>query len=166
MSTVSRSRRQESEALFLAAERLEEQRKFSKAVRCLSKAAALGHNSSQLNLGNRYASGTGVRKDFKQAEYWYKRAHRGGNTAAAYNLALAHRDSANLRAAAIWFEKALAMKDGSAHIELAKIHLGRRDGKARALKLLKRVARLSDDDVSEAEREEASSLLERISKQR
>jgi TPR repeat protein len=87
MNTSLRNR-QDAEDLFVRAEHLEENRRFSEAFRCLSKAAGLGHSSSQLNLGNFYASGIGVRKDLKKTAYWYKAAYRRGKVTAVRNLAI------------------------------------------------------------------------------
>lgn len=162
MNTVLRSKRQDAEALFLAAERFEEERKFAEAARCLLKAAALGHSSSQLNLGNFYASGTGVRKNLTKAAYWYMAAHRRGNPTAARNLAIDKVSAGNTRSAILWFKKGIDKQDGGSYIGLAKIYVGQRDGKEKAIRLLERVRKMSKMHASDLDREQAEELLAKL----
>lgn len=161
---ISLANRQHAAALFLEAERFEERHEFSKAVRCLSKAAALGHSSSQLNLGNCYASGTGVRKNLAKAAYWYKAAYRGGNVTAARNLAIDRSSAGNIRSAIIWFNKGIEKKDGGSFVALAKLYASQRGGREKAIKLLKRVGKLNRTNASDLDREQAEALLAQLLK--
>lgn len=156
--------RQHAAVLFVEAERFEEKREFSKAFRCLSKAAALGHSSSQLNLGNYYASGTGVRKDLTKAAYWYKAAYRLGNVTAARNLAIDRVSEGNIRSAITWFNKGVEKNDGGSFVALAKIYADQRGGRGKAIKLLKRVGKLSRTNASDLDREQAQAHLAQLLK--
>jgi len=64
----------------------------------------------------------------------------------------------------IWFKKAIAMNNGDAHIALAKIYNARKGGQRAATDLLRRALRMSRDDISDAGKEEAESLLNQIKK--
>ncbi len=66
----------DAERLLLETEQYEEKRDFKNAFKCLLSAAQLGDAGSQLNLGNFYASGKGVRKNPAKAAHWYKRPIR------------------------------------------------------------------------------------------
>jgi TPR repeat protein len=68
-------------------------------------------------------------------------------------LAIDKRNEGNIRSAVVWFEKAIAMKDGEACIELAKIYTARKGGQSAAARLLRRALRLNRDCISEAGRE-------------
>jgi len=152
-----------AERLFLEAEQFEEKNDFRNAFRCLLAGAQLGDSGSQLNLGNFYASGKGTRKSLEKAAYWYKKAYKNGYSTAALNLAIDRRNEGNVRSAVAWFKKAIAMKDGNACIELAKIYKSRKGGQKVATDLLRRALRLNRDGISEAGREEAESLLHELS---
>jgi TPR repeat protein len=148
-----------AERLFLEAEQFEEENDFRNAFKCLLAGAQLGDSGSQLNLGNFYTSGKGTRKSLEKAAYWYKKAYRNGYSTAALNLAIDRRNQGNVRSAVFWFKKAIAMSDGEACIELAKIYKTRKGGQKAAINLLKRALRLNRDCISEAGREEAAFLL-------
>ena len=51
------------------------------------KAWQLGDHESQRIVGYRYHEGKGVRRDPERAIFWYRRAARGGDVYAEYNLA-------------------------------------------------------------------------------
>lgn len=155
----SGKRTTDTEELFLTAERHEAKREYRKAFRCLLEAAESGHNSSQLNLGNYYASGTGVEKDSARAAYWYGVAFRRGNEVGARNLAIDRLKAGNIRSAITWFKKAVAKKDGGSFVALAQIYLAQRGGVAKATKLLQRVLNLTTDHASDLDKEQASMLL-------
>jgi TPR repeat protein len=154
----------DAEALFSCATRYEEERKFKSAFECLSVAANLGHSSSQLNLGNFYAAGIGVRKNLYKAAHLYRSAHRLGNTSAARNLAIDRLSKGNVRSAIYWFKKGIERQDGGSYIGLAKIFAERRGGKDRATALLLRVRGLNRTNASDSDREEAEQLLAKLRK--
>jgi TPR repeat protein len=150
------------ETLFSQAYRHEEKRDFKSAFKCLSIAARLGHTGSQINLGNFYSWGKGVRKNAKDAAYWYKLAYKNGDSTGAFNLAIDKRNEGNTRAAVTWFKKALEMKYGEAAIELAKIYMTRRDGKDTAIDLLRRTRSMKREEISDDAKNEAASLLSKL----
>jgi TPR repeat protein len=144
------------------AERFEEAGNYRMAARALRSGAAEGNTLCQINLGNYYAAGTGVRKDLKKAAYWYRKAYENGNRLGALNLAVDKRDQGNFRWAEFWFKKAVAMRDGSAYIELAKMYISRDQNTKAAAALLRRATKMTADDVSNEEKAEAEALLETI----
>jgi TPR repeat protein len=164
LRNISKAHHKRAEALFLEAERFEEGRHFGKAFRCLLKAAELGHSSSQLNVGNFFASGTGVRKNLRNAAYWYRAAYRSGNTSAARNLGIDKVSEGNIRSAILWFKRGIKQKDGGSFVALAKLYATRRGGKVKAIQLLKRVGKLSRSDASEHDQEQARALLSQLLK--
>ena len=74
-------------------------------------AARLGNPEAQVNLANMLASGEGVKKDFKKAVYWYKKAVKLGMPEAAYNLAIAYRQQQNITWFKFWLTRASSMGD-------------------------------------------------------
>lgn len=166
MTSSKHDKTPNAEGLFREAEQHEEKGDFRGAFKCLLAAAQLGHHMSQLNLGNFYASGTGVKRDLAKAAHWYKKAYKNGNNDGALNLAIDKRNGGNIRSAVIWFKKAVAMNSGEACIELAKIYKARKGGQKTAADLLRRALRMSRDNISEAGKEEAESLLTALAKRR
>jgi len=59
---------------------------FQKAEECLLKAAASNNSVAQYNLGNMYAEGTGVKRDYIKAMKWYSRAASAGNINAIFRM--------------------------------------------------------------------------------
>ena len=56
--------------------------------------------------------------------YWYRRAVRQGQAAAANNIGTIYRDEGRLRLAIRWFAKAADLGDGDALLEMAKLYAG------------------------------------------
>ncbi len=166
MRPVRRDKTADPERLFREAEQYEEAGDFRAAFRLLLAAAQLGHVGGQLNLGNFYAWGRGVRKDLEKAAHWYKKAYKDGNSDGALNLAIDRRNEGRVRSAVIWFKNAVAMNNGDACIALAKIFNGRKGGQRAAADLLRRALRMSRDDISDDAKEKAQSLLREITKMR
>jgi hypothetical protein len=162
MDTTAVEIAKDAESLFVQADRFEEARQFRKAFRCFCKAAELGHTCSQVNLGNYYASGTGVRKDYSKASYWYKRAFRNGSAIAARNLAIDRLSLGDVRSAILWLKKAVEQRDGRSFVLLARIYSRQRGGKDKARRLLRRVSRLDKSQASELDQEDARVLLSEI----
>lgn len=158
-----RDKKTNTRQTFLEAERFEEAGEFRKAFKCLLEGARLGHVGCQINLGNFYAQGTGVRRDLKRAAYWYKKAYRNGQDTGAFNLAIDRRNEGDMRSAVFWLKKAVAMNSGEAHVELAKIYETRKDRRS-AVGLLERAVRLDRDHISDVVKEEAESLLKQMEK--
>ncbi|HKO05685.1 MAG TPA: hypothetical protein VJW51_13095 [Candidatus Acidoferrales bacterium] len=164
MTSLKGGKTPDAESLFLEAEQSEERGDFRNAFKCLLAAARLGDRGSQLNLGNFYAAGTGVRRNLDKAAYWYKKAYKNGERCGALNLAIDRRNQGNVRSAVVWFKKAIMMNDGDACIALAKIYNARKGGQKAAADLLRRALRMSRDDISEAAKEEAGLLLKETAK--
>ena len=162
MTSAKRRKSPDTERLFLEAEQYEENGDFRNAFERLLTAAQLGDVGSQLNLGNFYARGKGVRKNLEKAAYWYKKAYKNGESYGAFNLAIDRRNEGKIRSAVIWLKRAIAMNHGEACIALAKISSARKGGQKTATNLLRRALRLSRDFVSDDAKEEAKSLLKKI----
>jgi TPR repeat protein len=159
---TDRDEAQNPDSLFLQAERYEEAGQFKSAFNRLLTAARMGHTSSQINVGNFYAEGKGTAKNANEASRWYREAYKNGHRSGAFNLATDLKKRGKARSAMIWFKKAISMKDGSAYLELAKMHSARRGGKKIAADLLQQALLLGPDNISDDDKEEAVSLLQRI----
>lgn len=127
------------------------------------RCAELGKVECMLDLGYFYGEGVGVEKDEEKAMFWYKRAYRRGDWAAASNIAILYREHGRHRLERQWFERAAALGDGDAEVELAKLYLegkGTRRSEGKAMVLLNRAIRSSN--IMEAGREEAAELLRKV----
>src|SRR5262245_58093246 len=162
MQSLTRNSTPDATKLFNAADKLEEKRDFRGAFKLYLSAAQSGDTWSQINLGNCYASGKGTKRDLDKAEYWYKKAYRNGNSTGALNLAIDKKKQGNLRSAVNWLKKAVAMNDGSACVQLAKIYSPQARNWPLAESLLRRVLRMDRDHASELDKEQAESLLKEI----
>jgi TPR repeat protein len=164
MTSARRDKTADAEILFFEAEQYEEKGDYRAAFDRLLAAGQLGHAMSQVNLGNFYASGRGVRRNLEKAAHWYKKGYQNGYSDGALNLAIDRRDAGNIRSAVVWFKKAIAMHSGDACIQLAKIYGSRKGGQKAAANLLRRALRMSKDNISEAAKEEAEILLTAMAK--
>jgi TPR repeat protein len=156
------------DALFTAADYLEESGELRAAFQCLLAAAEAGDEGSQLNLGNYYSDGTGVRKDLKKAAHWYRKAYNNQSrgvrcSSAAVNLGINFRNSGDLKTAISWFERARKLQDGSACLELARIHSARKGGRRKAMVLLHEVIELDGNFSTDADKEAAEAMLKVLS---
>ena len=107
-----------------------------------------------------YSAGRGVRKDLKKAAFWYKKAFNDrGSSTAAINLGIDLKNSGNIKGAIRWFEKARALGDGYAYIQLARIYAVRKTGRKKAESLLKEVLASDSENVTELDKEDAQQLL-------
>jgi TPR repeat protein len=122
MKFIKREDAPQAENLFNQADKYEEKGDFRRAFDCYLTAAKLGDSWGQVNLGNYYAAGKGVMRSLEKAAHWYKKAYRNGNSCGALNLAVDKRNQGNIRSALVWFQKAVAMNNGDAHLALAKIY--------------------------------------------
>lgn len=133
---------------------------IKEAFRLFLTAAKAGDPSSQLNVGFFYDTGLGVKKSRTQAMYWYRRALRRGETIAATNIATVYRDEGRLRLALRWFEKAVALGDDDAMLNMAKLYAGVLENPTKAKRLLRKV--LASKNVTEDSQEQAARLLEQL----
>jgi tetratricopeptide (TPR) repeat protein len=164
-----RASEQQAEALFAAAEYFESIGANHVALRCLQEAAKAGHDLSQHQLGNLYAAGRGVRKNLLKAQVWYKKAFYNRTRTISYSspavsLAVNLKKSGDLAGAIRWFEKARALEDGGAYVELARIYAERKHGRKKAEMLLREMLKLNSENVTEVDRENANALLAKMTK--
>ena len=157
------SRKQYAEELFVRATKQEENGDLRSAFRLYLAAAKAGETSCQVNLGNFYDAGTGVRRNRSAALYWYKRAYRRGVSCAASNIAVMWRNDKKYKQALEWFRKAVRLGDDEANLEIAKYYLRNELNPNKAIHHLKKVCQ--SNCVTEAGKEEATRLLRLTKKQ-
>lgn len=148
----------ELDLLFERASEQQEAGNLLSAFRLFLAAAKAGDVGAQLVLGNFYSDGTGIRRNRKQALYWYKRAYRKGYGPAASNIGLMFREENNIKQALNWYERAARLNETDANLDIARIFLERGD-EARARGYLEQVCSAPAGAVTEASREKAQHLL-------
>ncbi len=91
----------------------------------LSKANA-GDAASEVLVGEKYATGSGVTQDYKQAADWYRKAAEQGNAAGEIHLADLYRDGQGVvrdrEKAAEWYRKAAEQGDPGAQGTLGTLY--------------------------------------------
>jgi len=137
---------------------------LTSAFRLFLSAAKRGDSSSQINLGNFYSAGIGVKRNRERALYWYRRAYRQGERAAASNIGSLLKGEKQLNQALAWFERAVNLNDGDANLEIANIYL-RRNDKVKAKRYLREVGKASAHDVTDTSKEQAQKLLKRLERE-
>lgn len=145
----------ETRKWFVDASALWDQGRLREAFRLFLAAAKAGDSGAQLNVGHFYDMGHGVKRSRDQAMYWYRRALRRGEAAAANSIGTLYRDEGRLRLAIRWFEKAVSLGDDGALLNMARLYLGPLKDVPRARRLLSRVLfskRVSVDSQEQAER--------------
>ena len=65
------------------------------SLQTIIKAADEGDVAAQIQLGEKYQNGIGVSQDFKEAENWYLKAAKQGNTYAQHHLAALEEEWCN-----------------------------------------------------------------------
>ncbi len=161
--SFERHRRAELDVLFERANKQWDQGNLRSAFRLFLAAANAGNTGCQINLGNFYNNGIGVKRNRTLALRWYRRAYRRGERAAASNIGVMYRDEKKLRMALKWFERAVKMLDGDANLEIAKIYL-QKDDLRKASHYLKRAIGAKPDDITQGSSEEAAHMLKQISR--
>ena len=146
-----------ADRLFSQACRLEEQGKMRSAFRLMLAAAKLGDIGAQLNVGNYYDDGKGVRRNRESAVYWYRRAYRRGYCSAAHNIGVIWRNEGKLRRALYWFSRAVSLGDEESNLDIGKHFLYNENNPRKAVVYFKRVK--PTGWVSEACAEESENLL-------
>ncbi len=157
--------RTHADRLFELAHERWRQGRLKSAFRLFLAGAKTGDVGCQLNLGNFYSDGIGLRPNPAAALEWYTRAYRQKYGPAASNIGVLFRNEGKLREALSWFERAAKLGDGDANLEIAKIYLGRNE-RSRAAYYLKRTLGARTGDTTEASREEASFLLRELGKRK
>jgi TPR repeat protein len=166
MVLKSEEKNKRANELFLRACFQEEKGKLLSAFRLYLAAAKLGDTSCQINLGNFYADGRGIKPNRKAAIEWYTKAYRRGERSAASNLGAMFRDESKFKDALSWYERAVKLGDGDAILEIAKIHLREPQGRLHAMSRLEEIKDLPREDVTRATQKEANLLLREMKKQR
>jgi tetratricopeptide (TPR) repeat protein len=144
-------------ALFTRADGQEGKGKLRSAFRLFLAAAKGGEQGCQINLGNHYDAGKGVRRNRAAALYWYKRAYRRGASEAASNIGILWRNENKPKLALEWFRKSVRLGDEEANLEIAKYYLLNELDPARAIRHLEQVR--PSPYVTQAGVEEARTLL-------
>ena len=152
-----------AETLWLRAEKQEEQGRMRVAFRLMLAAAKLGSISAQINVGNYYDDGRGVRRNRTAALYWFKRAYRRGDYCAAHNIGVVSRNEGNHRRSLYWFSRAVKMGDEESSLDIGKHFLRNENNPKKAIPYFKRVK--PTGWVSEAGAEEADRLLRQAQRQ-
>ena len=151
--------------LYIEADLLDERGRYTEALPLLLKGAKAGDTSCQILLGNYLSDGRkGISIDDARAIYWYKQAYKQGDSTAAFNLAMHYRKRGNVGEAYRWFQYSVKAGNNEAHLALAKIWLHERENTTKAIKHLKAVFQDNPRDVSELGRDEARTMLRRLSK--
>ena len=120
---MRRSQKAKTDALFICADKHADEGNFKLAFRLYLAAAKAGDTSCQINLGNLYDQGSGVRRNRSAAMYWYKRAYRRGKASAAHNIGVMWRNEKKYGQALNWFKKAVRLGDDESNLEIAKHYL-------------------------------------------
>jgi len=156
---------QRAEDLFTRACYKDDAEQYRSAFRLFLKAAKLGNAGCQINVGNYYSVGTGVKKNLKSAFYWYKLALRKGYDSAANNIGCTYRMEGDYRRALYWLKKAVAMGDVEANANIAKLYIKQLKQPKLAIPYLKQVCKAKlYVEVSLAGQQEAKQILNRLTK--
>lgn len=89
-----------------------------KGFEWLQRAVEGGLVEAQNNLGVLLGNEENPHKDLRKALVWLKRASRGKDGSAAYNMAVTYRQLGNFRRAFFWFRKSASSGDDSARVQL------------------------------------------------
>jgi TPR repeat protein len=152
-----RHRKPDKNSLFNRAAKHEENGELRSAFRLYLAGAKAGDSGCQINVGNFYDAGTGVRRNRSAALYWYKRAYRRGDSSAANNIGILWRNANNPKRALGWFQRAVRLGDAEANLEIAKHYLRNERNLHKAIRHLEKVCQ--SNWVTEAGEEEATKLL-------
>jgi hypothetical protein len=156
------SRKSKTDDLFIRADKLEDSGNFKAAFRLFLAAAKAGDSGCQLNVGNYYCDGKGIRRNLSRGLYWYQRAYRRGDASAASNIGMTRRNEGKPKKALSWFRRAVKMGDAEANLEIAKYYIENEKSSRKAIPYLERVCR--SNRVTEAGAEEAAKLLKQVRK--
>lgn len=130
------------------------------AFRALKRLAESGEKDAYHMVGYLYDVGQGTRRNRRNAMHWYRRSYRAGCSMSAMNIATIYRDLGRPRAEFGWYERAAALGDGDALLEVAFRRLSGK-GTRRSLRLAVRDLRavLKEKHTSEWARDVAGELL-------
>jgi TPR repeat protein len=157
------TKKERAEGLWRRAEKLEEQGKMRPAFQLMLASAKLGSISAQINVGNYYDDGRGVRRNRSAALYWFRRAYGRGDSIAAHNIGVVWRNDGKPHRALYWFSRSVKLGNDESNLDIGKHFLNDEKDPRKAVIYFKRVKRTGW--VSEAGLEEAARLL-RLAKRR
>ena len=146
-----------ADCLFVRADKHADRGEMRSAFRLMLASVKLGNTGAQINVGNYYADGKGVRRSRSKALYWYKRAYRRGDSSAAHNIGILWRDEGKLQRALSWFHRAVHLGDDESNLDIGKHFLHNEKNPRKAIPYLNRV--IQSDWVTEAGAEEAANLV-------
>ena len=110
---------------YLQAYRLYNNYKYTEAFSEFKELAESGLDDAQCQLGECYNLGHGVKKNDKNAAYWYQKAAQGGNVTAQYKLAYCYEYGIGVDGdytqAMKWYQKAASQKHKDAKRALRKL---------------------------------------------
>lgn len=158
-ASVKKIEREGMECDFNDASRLMDARKYRSAVPLFARAAKRGDPSSQLMLGYCFYLGLGVPRSRDEALFWYRKAARAGDGAAASNIGIVFRDEGKKGLALRWFRRAVDLGLPDALLEVALLQGGEAAEGALAQATLRRLLRFKT--LIPAVREEARRLAGR-----
>jgi TPR repeat protein len=110
------------EEIWYRAAMLDHRGHLAEATKLYRRGAKLGNLDSMLNLGT-MLDGRGPLPKPKEAVYWFKRGIRGGDSTAAYNLAMHYKNRGQQRWYIHWLSIAAQMGDPDAPDELRGLSL-------------------------------------------
>ena len=93
------------------------------AFRFFQQGANAGNVGCMLDLGYFYDVGIGTRSNKTKAIYWYKKAYRMKDAAAASNIAVLYKEQSKNRLAFQWYKRSAELGDGDSALDLAKLYL-------------------------------------------
>ncbi len=93
------------------------------AIKWYTAAAKQGNSSAQAALGVILSSGGAISRDLPAAICWLKMAIAQGDCSGAFNLATIYRDMGKAKLAFRWYEKAAAMGDNDAYLQIGLCRL-------------------------------------------
>lgn len=156
-AAVVKLEHRQAEELFREGWRLLDAGKDRRGYLALLESARRGHVEAQQGLGYLFDVGRGVRRSVKDALYWYRRAARAGDGAAAGNIGILYRDRRSRALAMRWFRKAVELGVSDVLLEIARLEASSARGRRAAILTLRRL--LACRDVLDSTREEAEELL-------
>ena len=151
----------EHEALYNQADEDRAAGNDERAFATFSMLAEAGHADAMLQLALMYSTGSGIRFDMATAIEWERRAAEAGSKIALLNLGISYRHIGEIVLARETFEKAAALGDDEACLELAKLFSVSTRETDTVLRYLRRV--IASDGVTEASQEDAEYLLRVVS---
>lgn len=134
----------------------------TKAVRWYRLAAEQGNSAAQNQLGVCLSTGTGTRRDLKQAISWTSKALAHGDPTAAHNLATIYRDIGQFKKAFGLYRQAVTMSELDSLLEVGLslyYGIGTKKNLQASIKCFKQIIKAKPSSVTEYCREEAFYML-------